>query len=122
MGKRTNNQTLFLDRDGVINERIPGAYIERIEQFKFTNNCLEAMSMFNDIFSRIFVVTNQQGIGKEIMTELQLFEIHDFMKEKIVKAGGRIDEIYFCPDLAEKKPKCRKPKSRNGFTSQKRLS
>ena len=44
-----------MDRDGVINERIPGAYIERIpEQFKFTNNCLEAMSMFNDIFQSNF--------------------------------------------------------------------
>ena len=107
--------TLFLDRDGVINQRIPGAYIEYPSQFKFTKNCLEAMAIFNKIFGRIVVVTNQQGIGKGIMSESQLADIHHFMKVLVGRAEGKIDQIYHCPELAKFNPECRKPKPGMAF-------
>ncbi len=107
--------TLFLDRDGVINQRIPGAYIEYPSQFKFTKNCLEAMAIFNKSFGRIVVVTNQQGIGKGIMSESQLSDIHHFMKVSIEKSDGKIDQIYYCPELAKFSPECRKPKPGMAF-------
>jgi D-glycero-D-manno-heptose 1,7-bisphosphate phosphatase len=113
------NRALFLDRDGVINERIPGEYIEFPAQFKFTENCLEAMAVFKKAFNRIVVVTNQQGIGKGIMTERQLDEIHAFMKAAIEKAGGKIDQIYHCPELAKDNPDCRKPNTGMAFQAQK---
>ena len=109
MNKFDKNWTLFLDRDGVINRRIPGAYIEYPEQFKFTENCLEAMAVFNKTFNRIVVVTNQQGIGKGIMTEMQLQEVHAFMKTNVENAGGKIDGVYHCPELERHNPDCRKP-------------
>lgn len=109
MLKIGKNWTLFLDRDGVINQRIPGAYIEFPWQFEFTENCLEALVIFNKIFKRIVVVTNQQGIGKGIMTEKQLSDLHLFMKKAIKRAGGKIDKIYHCPGLEKDNPDCRKP-------------
>ena len=101
--------TLFLDRDGVINVRKMGGYIETIEEFEFLPGVLEAISEFSKIFKHIFIVTNQQGIGKGIMDELDLGMVHEYMLHGIQKAGGRIDKVYFCPGLAKDKPFCRKP-------------
>ncbi len=117
--KLDKSWTLFLDRDGVINRRIPGAYIEFPSQFKFTENCLEAMTIFDIKFRRIVVVTNQQGIGKGIMTETQLEAVHAFMQTEIEKAGARIDGIYHCPELASYDPDCRKPNSGMAFQAKK---
>lgn len=61
------------------------------------------------MFQRIVVVTNQQGVGKGLMTEMQLQEVHDFMLQQITKANGRIDQVYYCPKLKIENPSCRKP-------------
>ncbi len=101
--------TLFLDRDGVINERLPGAYISQWEDFQFTPGALEAIAQFTACFARIIIVTNQQGIGKGLMSTEQLRSLHAKMIEEIEAAKGRIDGIYFCPDLKTKPGNCRKP-------------
>jgi histidinol-phosphate phosphatase family protein len=101
--------TLFLDRDGVINFRLPGKYVSDIDQFSFLENVPEAIAKYSNIFGRIIVVTNQQGIGKGLMTEAQLKVVHHYMKSEIENAGGRIDAIYFCPDLRESNSITRKP-------------
>ncbi|MFT5169379.1 MAG: D-glycero-D-manno-heptose 1,7-bisphosphate phosphatase [Saprospiraceae bacterium] len=104
-----NYPFLFLDRDGVINERLPDQYVERLAQFQFTEGALAAISNLTKHFDRIVVVTNQQGIGKGIMTVEDLKEIHDFMKKEIEKAGGHVDAIYFCPALRASNHPDRKP-------------
>ena len=55
------------------------------------------------------MVTNQQGIAKGIMNESDLHNIHYLMNEAVSVAGGFIDQIYHCPDLASNNPYCRKP-------------
>ncbi len=101
--------TLFLDRDGVINHRILDAYVTDIEEFEFIEGVWEAVRYCSEIFGKIIVVTNQQGIGKGLMTEAQLSGIHAHMQTRIEQSGGRIDAIYYCPFLAENNPECRKP-------------
>ncbi len=101
--------TLFLDRDGVINYRPPGDYIKKWENFQFLPGVLEALAVFNKIFKRIIVVTNQQGVGKGLMSIEDLEHVHHNMVAKIKKMGGRIDAVYYCTDLAEKPLNCRKP-------------
>ena len=107
--KIDNTWTLFLDRDGVINQRTPGAYVTDIEEFEFIDGVLNALRFFTTIFEKIVVVTNQQGVGKGLMTETQLVDIHAHMQVQIERADGRIDAIYYCPELAEDNPECRKP-------------
>lgn len=101
--------TLFLDRDGVINRRIPGGYVREWEEFDFLHGVLDALAMLNSRFQRIFVVTNQQGVGKGLMTESDLAHIHRHMYESVRESGGRIDAIYHCTALAQQGDLCRKP-------------
>jgi D-glycero-D-manno-heptose 1,7-bisphosphate phosphatase len=101
--------TLFLDRDGVINKKIPNGYVTDWEEFEFLPDVHTALRFFGHIFGKIVIVTNQQCVGKELITKDELNLIHEKMIAEIEDNGGRIDRVYFCPDLAEKKPPCRKP-------------
>ena len=61
--------TLFLDRDGVINRKLEGQYVTNYSEFEFIKNSDSAIRKLHKIFKRILIVTNQQGIGKGLMTE-----------------------------------------------------
>lgn len=104
-----NEWTLFLDRDGVINERIFGGYITNPDEFKFKPGVLEAISGLSEIFKYIFVVTNQQGIGKGLMSERNLLEIHQYMCDEIREVGGRIDACFFASNIKGAENDRRKP-------------
>lgn len=101
--------SLFLDRDGVINTRTPGDYVKNRAEFVFENGALEALALLAGMFPRIVVVTNQAGVGRGLMTEADLLDVHQFMLEKTVAAGGRIDRAYFCPHRSDAGCDCRKP-------------
>ncbi len=101
--------TLFLDRDGVIKQRIPGDYVKSPENFEPMPGLGEAMRLLTNHFDLIVVVTNQQGIGKGLMGEFELAEVHRHLRALVTDAGGRIDAIYHCPHLKEANCTCRKP-------------
>ena len=94
--------TLFLDRDGVINYEKKDDYIRHWKEFKFYEGAKDAINIFSKRFGRIIVVSNQRGIGKELMTEDDLTVIHQNMRREIEAAGGRIDCIYYCTALEPK--------------------
>ena len=101
--------SLFLDRDGVINTRIAGGYVKTWKQFEFIHGVKEAIALCSGHFGKIVVVSNQQGVGKGLMTEKEVEHIHEAMRSEISKNGGRIDAIYFCPFLDEDHSIMRKP-------------
>lgn len=101
--------TLFLDRDGVINKRIIDDYVISTDQFEFIPGVKEALKTFAKYFKHIVIVTNQQGIGKGLMNETDLKEIHDMMVAQIEESGGKIDKVYHCPFLREENHIDRKP-------------
>jgi D-glycero-D-manno-heptose 1,7-bisphosphate phosphatase len=111
--------TLFLDRDGVLNERIPGGYVTRVKDFIWLEDTLEALKILTAYFKHIIVVTNQQGIGKGLMTEEKLEQIHSHMIQQVTECGGRIDKVYHCSGLAGVVPDCRKPAPHMAFQAQK---
>ena len=103
--------TLFLDRDGVINKKLEGRYVRNFKEFEFIPGALNAISELSKLFKRIIVITNQQGIAKRIMSEFDLNILHNKMQNEIVKKGGKIKQIYYCPHLEEVDCSCRKPKT-----------
>src|SRR5690625_4745472 len=100
--------TLFLDRDGVINRRLPNEYVRSIHDFEFLPGVLKVLNEFSKIFGLIIIATNQQGIGKGLMTKQDLDRLHREMLREIEKQGGRIDKIYYCSDLTQIPDNCRK--------------
>ena len=101
--------TLFLDRDGVINVKLEARYVRNSNEFEYIQGALVAISKLSKLFKRILIVTNQQGIGKGIMTADDLNLLHSFMTSEIGKLNGKIDKIYFCPHLVSENCNCRKP-------------
>jgi D-glycero-D-manno-heptose 1,7-bisphosphate phosphatase len=102
--------TLFLDRDGVINVKLDGQYVKNTDEFEFIKGAQVAISKLSNIFNRIIVVTNQQGIAKRIMSDKDLDALHEYMLLELEKNGGVIDKIYYCPHLSSENCNCRKPK------------
>ncbi len=114
--------TLFLDRDGVINRKIDGDYVRNVQDFTFLPGVLEAIAQLSTIFGRIIVVTNQQGIGKGLMTHEDLYKVHSHMTQVVGMNGGRIDQVYYCPYLEIYDPACRKPNPGMAFQAKEDFS
>ena len=102
--------TLFLDRDGVINRWLPGDYVRTWNQFAFLPGILECLRKWAEHFKHIIIVSNQRGVGKGKMTLEELGAVHIRMLEEIRQAGGRIDAIYSCIELDKDHP-MRKPQT-----------
>lgn len=108
MGNIKHYNTLFLDRDGVINQQRPNDYVKSPEEFIFIEGVTEALKLLAPLFSHILIVTNQRGVGRGLMTEENLGTIHRQMLETIQNNGGRIDKIYVCTETDSHNPN-RKP-------------
>ena len=113
-----NSWSLFLDRDGVINEKLDNDYVKNWGEFKFKEGALQAIAGLGKIFGRVFVVTNQRGVGLGLMTEEGLNEIHDRMHSEVISASGRIDKIYYCTAV-DNCAECRKPNIGMGLRAKK---
>ncbi len=108
--KIDNTWTLFLDRDGVINELLRNDYVaDWDKQWKYKNNADQAIVELSQLFKYIFVLTNQQGVGKGITTHEQIQMIHKNLTEDIKSKGGKIDAVYYSPYLESIKHPWRKP-------------
>ena len=105
------NKAVFLDRDGVINQEI-GDYVYKIEDFKFNTGLFTALRLLKEYDYKLIVVTNQGGIAKGRYTHNEVNDLHNFMLEKFLEEGIKIDDVFFCPHHHTIAPcLCRKPNS-----------
>lgn len=105
-----SNKAVFLDRDGVINRCAPPhKYIRTWDEFTFLPGAIEGIRRLNEAGFQIFVITNQRGIARGLMTMEDLAMLHTRMCEQLEQAGARIDGIYVCPH-GEGVCDCRKPR------------
>jgi D-glycero-D-manno-heptose 1,7-bisphosphate phosphatase len=111
--------SLFLDRDGVINARIMDGYVLKASDFVFLPGVVSALADLATRFRHIIIVTNQQGIGKGLMTEADLAMIHKMMIADIEAGGGRVDAVLHCPEPASAEDNCRKPGAVMGLQAKK---
>jgi len=102
--------TLFLDRDGVINQKINDDYVRQWSEFYFIDGFLDAIPILTKTFKRLAIVTNQRGIGRGLMTADDLALIFENLQKEFQKLGGNIDAFYHCPHDYSAKCSCRKPK------------
>lgn len=100
---------IILDRDGVINYDSPD-YIKSAKEWRPIEGSLEAIARLTHAEYRVFVASNQSGIGREILDYADFFSINDKMMRKVDELGGRIDGVFFCPHTPQDNCDCRKPK------------
>ena len=98
---------IVLDRDGVINVDLM-TYVTKPEDFKPIEGSLEAIALLNQKGYKIAIATNQACIEKEIITDLELAAIHNYMVALLNEVGGEIEYIAYCPHAPESLCKCRK--------------
>ena len=102
--------TIFLDRDGVINRKMPeGRYVTTWDEFEFLPGAIEALARLKADGTRLVVVTNQRGVARGAMTLGEVDEIHRRMQEVLETSGASVDAIYVCPH-EEGTCDCRKPR------------
>ena len=97
-----------MDRDGVINENRDDN-VRAWDHFTFETGSLDAVARLGATDFRIFVITNQSGIGRGHMTRATVDDIHAWMIHEVELKGGRIDRVYYCPHTPEDACTCRKP-------------
>lgn len=105
-----DDRLIILDRDGVINED-SDAYIKAPEEWLPIPGSLEAIARLKRAGYRIWVATNQSGVGRGYYDEDTLAAIHDRMHRWVREAGGEIDGVVYCPHAPEEGCGCRKPRS-----------
>lgn len=104
-------KVVFLDRDGVINKKAPeGDYVKSWQEFKFFPESVEALKILGQKGYDIYIITNQAGIARGMMTEKDLEIIHQKMKKKLEKNKIKINGIYYCSHGRDDGCECRKPK------------
>src|SRR5947209_10424833 len=103
--------TIFLDRDGVINEN-RGDYVKSWSEFRFLPGSREAIARLTQAGHRIVVCTNQAGIAKGDMSCETVEDIHRRMMASVAEAGGIIEKVYYCPHSKDEQCNCRKPHPR----------
>lgn len=102
-------QTVFIDRDGVINHDSP-EYIKSPSEFEFIPGSLEALRLLAENDFQVIVITNQSAVGRGMITLKTLEAIFDKMRSGIEADGGALTDIFFCPHRPDEGCDCRKPK------------
>jgi D-glycero-D-manno-heptose 1,7-bisphosphate phosphatase len=103
-------KAIFLDRDGVINRKLPeNAYVRGPAEFEFLPGSIEALSVLRALGFLLIVTTNQRGIGRGLMTETDLHAVHEHMISELLKNHIHLDGVYHCPHDVYEQCGCRKP-------------
>ncbi|MDX1428698.1 MAG: HAD-IIIA family hydrolase [Rhodothermales bacterium] len=115
----TRRPTVILDRDGVLNRKMPRAeYVRSWKDWQWLPGAKQALKVLAEAGYRVIVVTNQAGIARGAFTEQMLDAIHERMRQEALDAGGRIDAVYFCPHGWDENCRCRKPEPGMLFQAQ----
>ncbi|SFF22247.1 D-glycero-D-manno-heptose 1,7-bisphosphate phosphatase [Fontimonas thermophila] len=99
---------VILDRDGVINEDSPN-HIKSVAEWRPIAGSLEAIAKLCQAGFRVFVATNQSGLGRGLFDYDAFCAINDRMQKQLAELGGRIDGIAFAPDPPDAPTPRRKP-------------
>ena len=104
-----NGVTVFLDRDGTLNDD-PG-YLLNPEGLVLFPGVPESVARLKQAGGIVVLLTNQSAIGRGLMDVSKLKGIHDKLERVLKEGGGCLDGIFFCPHHPDKQCDCRKPRT-----------
>ena len=103
------SKAVFLDRDGTVNEEVN--YLSDIEQVNILPRTAKAIKLLNEQGFLIIIITNQSGVARGYFSIQKLEDLHNHMKNELLREGAKIDDIYYCPHLPNDGCNCRKPRT-----------
>lgn len=109
MQKKPLQKAVFLDRDGTLIHDRPGHYLSEPAKLRLYRNTPAALKMLADKGFRLFVVSNQSGVGRGYYTLATANAINDHLEKLLSRHGVKIAEISICPHAPSTPCECRKP-------------
>ena len=89
------SRLIFLDRDGVLN--IDRGYVGFKKDFRWAEGAIETIKYLNSKNYNIFVISNQSGVARGYYKENDVVNLHNYMRDFLLKRKLYINQIYFCP-------------------------
>lgn len=99
---------IFLDRDGTIIEDMGD--IKQASEVQFYPFTFKALDLLQEHFL-LFIITNQSGIAKGIVTVKEVEEVNNHILNTLKKQGIAIYDSFCCPHKSEDNCECKKPKT-----------
>lgn len=106
-------KAVFLDRDGTLIYEKPGVYLCDPKQVYLYKSTRPALALLAKNGFKLFMVSNQSGIGRGYFTEQEVNAVHARLQHLLKPA--RLEEIVFCPHAPDEKCACRKPQPKMGL-------
>ena len=103
-------KTVFVDRDGVINQE-RSDYVKSILELEIYPNVAKNIKLLKDAGFLVVVITNQSAVNRGIVTPEMINQIHNSIQNHLKKHGTFLDGFYYCPHIPNENCNCRKPKS-----------
>lgn len=101
---------LLVDRDGVINRRLPvGHYVRSRDEFGWIEDNVAGLERLANAGFEFVVISNQAGVGRGMMTADAVREVNAWMVKELARRGIRVRDVFFCPHHWDDHCRCRKP-------------
>jgi len=104
-------RVVLVDRDGVINRRVPNGYVRSAAGFTFLEGAVDALRILHENGFVTLIVSNQACIGKNLLSHEEFLALNQYWCSQVRCCGGLISGVYFCPHVPEDVCLCRKPRT-----------
>ncbi len=88
---------VMLDRDGVLNED-RADFVKHPGELVMVPGAAEAVARLNQAGHLVAVVTNQSAVGRGVISSDMLARIHENLRDRLARAGARLDALEICTD------------------------
>ncbi len=107
--RNENVDLIIFDRDGTLIENI--SYLSDVTKIKFKTEVIATLKELQELGYQMVVATNQSGIGRKLISETEVNNIHKEITKRLYDHGIKLDEFIYCPHLPTNCCSCRKPEN-----------
>lgn len=103
-------QHLILDRDGVLNRELESGWLSSVDEWEWEESSLESLGLLAILGVKVSIVSNQSGIGRGVVTQQAVDEVHQWLAALMAATGVELVGIFVCPHGPDEGCDCRKPR------------